>query len=149
MGRVWKVVLVVVAVLVVIQLIPVDRSNPDFDNKNTIYSKETVPRSIKAVLDRSCADCHSDHTTWPSYAYVAPISWLVVHDVHDGRKHLNFSEWGNYSPKQREEALENVCEQVQQGQMPQKIYTWLHPDARLKPSERDAICQWTEAARKY
>ena len=70
-------------------------------------------------------------------------------DVHDGRKHLNFSEWGNYDAKQREEVLEKICEQIQQGEMPDKQYALIHRDAKLKQSEKDAICKWTEAARQY
>jgi hypothetical protein len=28
-----------------------------------------------------------------AYARVAPVSWLIQHDVHEGRAMLNFSEW--------------------------------------------------------
>jgi hypothetical protein len=86
---------------------------------------------------------------WPWYSYVAPVSWIVANDVHNGRKHLNLSEWGDYSAKQREEALENICEQVQQKQMPEGMYLLLHRDARLTASEKESICRWTEAARQY
>ena len=150
MGRwVLRSILALVIVLVLVQFIPVDRTNPDFDNKKTMFSKETVPPSLKLTLGRSCVDCHSDTTTWPWYSYVAPVSWIIASDVHEGRKDLNFSEWGNYDAKRREEALEKICEQVQQGEMPDKKYVLLHRDAKLKQSEKDAICKWTEAARQY
>jgi Haem-binding domain len=150
MGRwVLRSLLGLVIVLVLVQFIPVDRANPEFSNKKTITAKETVPPSIKTVFSRSCGDCHSDQTTWPWYSYVAPVSWIISSDVHNGRKHVNFSEWGDYSAKQREEALENICEQVQQSQMPEKTYLLLHPDARLRQADRDAVCRWTEAARQY
>lgn len=138
-----------VIVLVLVQFIPVNRTNPEFDSKKTMFAKETVPPSLKSTLTRSCGDCHSDTTTWPWYSNVAPVSWLVASDVHEGRKHMNFSEWGDYNAKQREEALENMCEQIQQGQMPDKLYALLHFDAKLKQSEKDAICKWSEAARQY
>jgi hypothetical protein len=150
MGRwVLRSLLGLVIVLVLVQFIPVNRTNPEFDNKKTMFSKETVPPSLKMTLGRSCGDCHTDTTTWPWYSYVAPVSWIIASDVHDGRKHLNFSEWGDYNAKQREEALENICEQIQQGEMPDKVYALLHRDAKLKQSEKDAICKWTEAARQY
>lgn len=149
MGRKLKIFLGVVILLVLIQFIPVDRTNPEVETKKTIFAKETVPPSIKTVFGRSCGDCHSDQTVWPWYSYVAPVSWMIANDVHSARKHVNFSEWGNYDAKQREEALENICEQVQQNQMPEKSYLLIHRDARLKDTEKEAICRWTEAARQY
>lgn len=143
------VLLAIPLVLIVIQLVPVNRENPEVAESKSIFVKETVPPSLKLAFGRSCNDCHSDQTKWPSYSYVAPVSWIVAGDVHDARKHLNFSEWGDYSSKQREEALEKICEQVQQGEMPEKKYVMVHRDATLKQSERDAICRWTEAARQY
>ena len=38
-------------------------------------------------------DCHSNETEWPAYASIAPASWLVQHDVDEGRAVLNLSEW--------------------------------------------------------
>jgi hypothetical protein len=32
-------------------------------------------------------------TRWPGYATISPASWLIQHDVDEGRKHLNVSEW--------------------------------------------------------
>lgn len=144
----WS-LLALIGILVLVQFIPVKHDNPEGKAARTIYGKETVPPSIRAVFNRSCGDCHSNQTTWPWYSYVAPASWIIVGDVHDGRKHVNFDEWGDYSAKRREEALENICEEVQQNQMPEPKYVLIHRDARLKQSERDAICRWTEAARQY
>lgn len=149
MGRGLKILLGVVILLVLVQFIPVDRTNPEIENKKTIFAKETVPPSIRTIFGRSCGDCHSDQTVWPWYSYVAPVSWMIANDVHSARKHVNFSEWGNYTAKQREEALEDICEQVQQSQMPEKSYTLIHRDARLKDIDKEAICRWTEAARQY
>jgi len=33
---------------------------------------EVVNPQVGAILDRSCQDCHSDHTNWPGRAYVPP-----------------------------------------------------------------------------
>jgi hypothetical protein len=35
---------------------------------------------------RACFDCHSNQTRWPWYSHVAPISWLVQHDVEEGAR---------------------------------------------------------------
>lgn len=53
----------------------------------------------KCVL--SCGEhaygCHSNETVWPWYSRIAPVSWLVAHDVHDGREELNLSTWNRYT----------------------------------------------------
>jgi len=54
-----------------------------------------------AVLRRACFDCHSNQTQWPWYAYVAPVSWSVAHDVNEGRRELNFTEWNRASARKR------------------------------------------------
>src|SRR6056297_3230811 len=80
----------VAAVFLVIQLIPYGRSHtnppivlePDWDSPRT-----------RELAERACFDCHSNETEWPWYSNIAPVSWLVQHDVDEGRHELNFSDW--------------------------------------------------------
>ncbi len=137
------------ALLVVAQLVPINRRNPVVDPSKTIYAREAVPQPVKDVFNRSCADCHSDQTRWPWYSRVAPVSWMVADDVHSARKHMNFSEWAYYSPNKREEKLEEICEQLTDGDMPDVKYLLVHRRARLTSSEREAVCKWTEDSRQY
>lgn len=62
---------------------------------------------------------------------------------------MNFSEWGSYTAKRKEERLEEICEQIANGDMPDPKYALLHRDARITPEERNAVCQWTEDVRRY
>ncbi len=80
-----KISLTVVFVLALAQLVPLDRTNPPVDGEAPASGE------VREVLRRSCYDCHSHETRWPWYAHVAPVSWWVVHDVHEAREHLNFS----------------------------------------------------------
>ncbi len=141
--------LALAALLIVAQFIPVNRSNPDVDPAKSIYVKEKVPAPVKIVFERSCANCHSNHTQWPWYSHVAPVSWMVAHDVHEARSKMNLSTWGDYPADKREERLEEICEQLSNGDMPDPKYLLVHRSARLSPSERDAVCQWTEDSRQY
>jgi hypothetical protein len=68
------------------------------------------------------------------------MSWLVQRDVDEGRSYLNFSEWG-----QREMETEEMYEVIQEGEMPPAQYLWLHPSARLTPSEKAALIEGTLA----
>jgi hypothetical protein len=131
------------------QFIPVDRRNPNVDPAKSIYAKEKVPAPVKRVFDRSCANCHSNDTHWPWYSYVAPVSWLVANDVHQARAKMNLSTWGDFPADKREDRLEEICEQLTNGDMPDPKYLLVHRRARLAPAERDAVCQWTEDSRQY
>lgn len=95
------------------------------------------------VIDRSCGDCHSNETVWPRYSNVAPASWLIVHDVNEGRNAVNFSEWGSYRAEQRRKMLKESCEEVREGEMPLVTYTVLHPTAKLTAEDVQAVCDLT------
>ncbi len=96
-----------------------------------------APAQIDALLTRACYDCHSNQTRWPWYSQVAPVSWLVAHDVTLGRKELNFSEWGSYYPQTRKRKLQWMGRVMREGSMPPWSYRLMHPGARLtEPSAR-------------
>ena len=127
---------VLVALFLLAQLIPVARTNPP-------ATKElTAPLEVDGLVQRACYDCHSNETRWPWYAYVAPASWLVAWDVHEARKHLNFSTWGDYPPAKQRKKLEELVEMIEQDEMPLWYYRPLHPDARLGQAERDQLIAW-------
>ena len=107
-----------------------------------------VPGEVQTLLVRKCGDCHSNNTRWPLYSRIAPTSWLVEHDVHDGRGHMNLSSWEKYSIDKRIDLLGKMGTQLRQGKMPLKQYQLLHPEARLSESERKLIVDWTKAERK-
>ena len=60
----------------------------------------------------------------------------MARDVHRGRNHLNFSEWGSFDEDERQDDLESCWEQVESGQMPPRVYLPLHPSARLTESDK-------------
>src|ERR1039458_2203817 len=95
--------LAALVLLVAIQLIPVNRSNPNVDPSQTIYATLPMPADVKAVFERSCKNCHSNETSWPWYSYVAPISWVVVRDVPQARKADEFIRMGCLSDKHKDE----------------------------------------------
>ena len=134
----FRIVLIALAVFVLgIQLVPVNRTNPP------VRGEVEAPPEVMRVIEESCYDCHSNQVRWPWYAYVAPVSWLVVHDVNEGREHLNFSGWGSYDAEERAEKLEEIWEEVEEGEMPLDKYLWIHREARLTDADRDALYAWT------
>lgn len=131
-----------VTVSAAIQLVPVRHDNPSTGSSATL----AMPDTVRTVFRRSCNDCHSHDTTWPWYAYVAPASWLVSHDVTDGRRHLNLSNWDAYAPDVQQRKLLDLTDEIQMGDMPPWYYTRLHPDAALTQTDLDAVVGWAEAA---
>ena len=134
-----KLVLIIIIVGVAIQFIPVDRSNPP------VEEEIVVPPQVQAILKRACYDCHSNETNWPWYSQVAPASWLLAWDVHEGREELNFSTWNRYSPKKRNKFIKEIWEEVQEGEMPPWFYLPLHSEASLSDQDRKALREWTNS----
>jgi hypothetical protein len=118
-------------VFMFMQVVPYghDRLNPPVVREPRWDSAET-----RALARRACFDCHSNETVWPAYARVAPVSWLLQHDVDAGRAALNFSEW----QRPQEEAHE-AGSAVLEREMPMRLYTLVHAHARLSDAERRAL----------
>jgi hypothetical protein len=123
-----KWILRAVLLLLVIQIVPYGRDHP---NPPVTGQPPWDSNATRETFASVCGDCHSNETDWPWYSNVAPVSWLVTHDVLDGRKHFNVSEWG----RPRQDADEAV-EVVRTEEMPLWFYLPLHPEARLSPTQR-------------
>ncbi len=134
-------------ILALMQLYPVDRRNPPVQSANMIYSVEVVPGNVRAIFDSSCKNCHSNETQWPWYSHIAPFSWVVAHDVHRGRSLMNFSEWATYSQKKRDQKLEDICDQLLNGEMPDGKYLLIHRQVQPSEEQKEAVCNWTQAPR--
>ena len=120
-----------------------ERTNPRFDEAKTMRANTRMTPEVRAVLERSCKDCHSSETAWPWYSNVAPVSWFLKSHVEDGRRALNFSDWATYAKRKRERKLHEMCEQVESGEMPLTSYLPLHPSARLSDDDKRVLCEWT------
>jgi cytochrome c len=108
----------------------------------------SVPEKVRGVLATKCGDCHSQNTRYPAYSRVAPVSWMIEHDVLEGRGHLELSRWQGLSDADRISALSRIASEVNAGQMPPKTYLMLHPGARLSADEQQLIYEWARAERK-
>jgi hypothetical protein len=116
--------------------VPVDRSNPP------VEEEVPAPANVRFILRRACYDCHSHETAWPLYSKVAPVSWLVARDVHEGREELNFSTWNRYTTKQQVKKLKESWEEVAEDEMPPWLYLPVHRDAVLSAEDRVLLRSW-------
>ena len=105
-----------------------------------------APADVHEILKRACYNCHSNTTRWPWYSHVAPVSWIVAHDVHEGRSKLNFSMWSQLSQKESGEAIWRVGEEVGHGEMPPFLYRLAHRDSALSDADRAVLRRWSETS---
>ncbi|HRP03069.1 MAG TPA: heme-binding domain-containing protein [Candidatus Kapabacteria bacterium] len=122
--RIKLYLLIALAVIIIMQLVPIDRNNPPITAKVNWDSPQT-----KETFYKACADCHSNETYWPWYSYIAPISYIVSYDVVTGRQHFNISDT---TKDERDEA----AREVRRGTMPMAIYFPTHPQAKLSEQEK-------------
>lgn len=121
------------ACLLAIQLVPYGR---DHANLPTVSEPVWDSPATRALAKQACFDCHSNETEWPAYARIAPASWLVQHDVIEGRAVLNFSEW-----QRPQEKSKDAGEELREGEMPPAMYRLLHAHARLSDADRDRLAR--------
>jgi cytochrome c len=122
------------------QLVRPGPANLPVDDSRTIAAHVGTASGLAAVLDRACADCHSNNTAWPSYTQIAPLSWVKARAVTEGRNAVNFSEWAGYSPQVQQMLLATSCEDASDGTMPVSVYTMLRPETRLSAQDVETIC---------
>src|SRR5262245_31505009 len=146
--RFKQVAVVFVLVIAAAQLVRPERANPPIDASRTIQAHLGTASGLGAILDRACRDCHSNGTVWPWYTQVAPLSWLMARGVAEGRKAVNFSEWGVYFPNQQRTLLAASCGDASTGRMPGP-WTLLHPEARLSPQDVETICSAARQAEAH
>ena len=138
--RLIQAAVVLVVVFAAAQLIRPGRTNPPIDPARTIQAHVGTASGLGAILDRSCGDCHSNATEWSSWhTQVAPLSWLMAHEVSAGREAVNFSEWAAYSPAQQRLLLAASCDDAKSGKMPGP-YPYFKPVTRLSAQDVETIC---------
>jgi mono/diheme cytochrome c family protein len=133
-------VVALIAFLLLIQLIPYGHSsaNPPVTKAVRFDSPQTAK-----LFAQACQDCHSNLTNWRWYDKIAPASWLVQHDIQDGRGRLNVSEWNRAQPP-----IDEVVQAIKSGHMPPLQYKLVHAGGRLSKAQADALARGMEATYK-
>jgi mono/diheme cytochrome c family protein len=134
--RSWKRILlwvigIAIVLFVVIQVIPYGRSS--HTNPPPTNAFQWTDPQAEAIAKTSCYDCHSNETKWWWATNIAPFSWLVQHDVDEGRSRLNFSEFDGIPPADEFQRV------VEGGEMPPFQYTLIHPNAKLNDAEKQTL----------
>lgn len=130
------VTLIVVAMLfVTLQLVPYGRAHTNPPDGARVAFADA---GTEALARQACFDCHSNHTRWPWYSSIAPVSWRIQSHVIEGRLKLNFTAFDAASEDMADAAGE-AAEAVSKGEMPPADYRLAHPEARLSAAERKML----------
>lgn len=141
------ILITLLVILVIIQFIR-PAKNLSEDNTHDITTKYSVPENVMTTLKPACYDCHSNHTDYPWYWHIQPVAFFLSGHVDEGKRHLNFSEFTSGAIWRQYRQLDEIAEQVKEGEMPLSSYTLIHKDARLTDAQKRAIENWAEATRK-
>jgi hypothetical protein len=137
-----KIVIISIVLLVLIQFIRIDRTTPPTDSSNDYMNLSNATTEISNIIKNSCYDCHSYETNYPWYSNVAPISWMLKSHINEGREHLNFSDWGNYSSEIKIALQKECAHELEENQMPLKSYTIIHSKAKLSNENKELLIKW-------
>lgn len=146
MKRILKIVgWVALVALVIIQFIRPEKNEGGYESVS-FFENETKPsEQVAVILKNNCYDCHSNQTQYPWYAEIAPFSFWLDDHVKHGKGDLNFSEWESFSAKKKDHKLEEIFEEVEEGEMPLDSYTWIH--GNLSKDDQKLLLQWAQLAR--
>lgn len=149
MKKVLKIVIrIVIVAFVIIQFIRSDKNEGGYESLSDFKTETNVSEKVYSILETNCFDCHSNQTVYPWYAEISPLSYWFKDHIDEGKDELNFSEWKNYSTKKKDHKLEELIEEVDEGEMPLDSYTWIH--GKLPEDDQKVLLEWAALSRlKY
>ena len=135
-----KSLLLIVAIFIIIQFIPVSADNPPFEPHEEIVTSPEV----KNILKKACYDCHSNEVKYPKYSTIAPISWGIRNHVKQGRIAVNFSTWNGMNSYLKNQRIKRMKRILLSGAMPLSSYVMFHEEAKLTPEELNTLISWVD-----
>ena len=142
-----RLIIFLVVVIVGIQFVPTTYNLNDTIFESDIINTLEVPKEIQTILKISCYDCHSNNTYYPWYNNIQPMSWIMERHIINGKKELNFSEFGTYSKRRQKSKIKSIINQIKDGEMPLSSYTFLHRKSILSENDKLLIINWMEQQR--
>jgi hypothetical protein len=142
MNRLKKILFLLLVVFFAIQFIQPARNTNGQVLPTDISKVVSVPENVQSLLQTACYDCHSNQTNYPWYTYVQPVGWILQNHITNGKKELNFNDFGSYSKRRQQSKLKAIAGQVRDDEMPLSSYRLMHEKARLNKDEKAALINW-------
>lgn len=144
MRRIILILLAIAAIVFVVLQFFQPEKNSSTDTVNLIFKHEQIPADVEAIITNACLDCHSNNTKSVWYDRISPVSLMISKHVVDGKKELNFSEWGTFDDYDKIGALEDIRQEVERATMPLKPYVVMHPEAKLSEEQKNSLLAWID-----
>jgi len=142
-----KLGLLLLILFVIAQFFSPEKNEGNTEDLNAFLNETKPSPEVQKILETTCFDCHSSHTNYPWYDKITPVNYWLAEHVEDGRKHLDFSKWSDYSVKRKDHKFEEIAEEVEEHKMPLPSYTWTHSEANLTQDQIKAIVDWVNQVR--
>ena len=142
MNNLKKILLLLIIVFFAIQFIQPARNTNGQVLTTDISKVMSVPENVQSLLQTACYNCHSNQTNYPWYSYVQPVGWILHNHIINGKKELNFNDFGSYSKRRQQSKLKAIADQVKDDEMPLSSYRLMHKNARLTKDEKAIIINW-------
>jgi len=128
---------------IAVQVYRPEKNNGSPINGMDFLTAENVPPPIADIFQKSCYNCHSNHTDYAWYDNIVPFAWYIDRKIKRAKRSLNFSKWGAFEPWQRRLFLQGgIVYDIDTKRMPPKSYLALHPEAVISEQEKEAIAAW-------
>jgi hypothetical protein len=137
-----KILISLLVVFAIAQFFGPEKNDGDLATVDSFLAETNPPQDVKKILETTCFDCHSAKSTYPWYNAITPVNYWLDEHIQDGKKHLNFSKWNTYSLKKKEHKMDELHEEVEEGEMPLNSYTWTHSEANFSPTQIAAVVAW-------
>lgn len=139
-----KVLIIIVIIFGVIQFFRPAKNFTKAEAVNDIAKKYDVPMNVLMNLYDGCYNCHSNYTTYPWYFNVQPVGWWMAHHIKDAKRHVNFSEFAAYTPKEAAKKFHEIYKVMDEKTMPLKSYLWQHKEAHLTDEQYKNVANWAQ-----
>lgn len=140
-----KIGIAIVVLLIVIQFFHPKKNQSTELLATDITKVTTVPSEVNKILEVACNDCHSNNTRYPWYNNIQPVAWWLNKHINNGKRHLNFSEFGTYDAKKANHKLDEIVEVIEKDEMPLGSYTLIHKDAKLNETQKKLLTDWAKS----
>lgn len=117
-------------------------------NEKDFLTITSAPKEIVSIVEKSCYDCHSLETVYPSYASYFPISLLINNHIKEAREHANFSQWTDYNTESKKHILQEAIEEIEQEKMPMSSYILMHNEAKLDTNQKQILLNWLKTQKE-
>jgi hypothetical protein len=130
--------------LIIIQFIRPAKNINTVDVTKQITAVATVPENVRIILKKACTDCHSNNTVYPWYSNIQPAYFWLNEHIKEGKREINFDEFAGYRLSKQYRKMEELIEQVNEGEMPLSSYSWIHKDTKVTNAERATLTSWAQ-----